>query len=264
MELREVINIETFSSTFPARSSGLAALSVVIPLHNEEANLPRLVGELESARAALPSSLEVIFVDDGSGDGTARELRRLATGRAWLRYVRHRCNCGQSAAIRTGVQAAHHPWIATLDGDGQNDPADIAKLIAALSSHPAPERVQLVAGQRLRREDPWVRRLSSRVANAVRSRLLGDGAADTGCGLKLIRREAFLELPYFDHMHRFLPALIQRQGGEILLVPVSHRPRLAGRSHYGIGNRLWAGIVDLMGVLWLKRRYCGADIEETH
>ncbi|WP_333840614.1 glycosyltransferase family 2 protein [Pelomicrobium sp.] len=263
MELREVIKIETLSGAFVACGSKIAALSVVIPLHDEEASLPRLVGELASARAALPPS-EVIFVDDGSSDGTARELRRLAIGRPWLRYVRHRRNCGQSAAIRTGVRAARHPWIATLDGDGQNDPADIAKLIAALSNHPAPERVQLVAGQRLRREDPWVRRLSSRIANAVRSRLLGDGAADTGCGLKLIRREAFLELPYFDHMHRFLPALIQRQGGEILLVPVSHRPRLAGRSHYGIGNRLWVGIVDLMGVLWLKRRYCRAEIEEGH
>lgn len=263
MELREIINIETLSGAFPGRGSGIAALSVVIPLHNEEANLARLVEELESARAALPPS-EVIFVDDGSGDGTAPELKRLAATRPWLRYLRHRHNCGQSAALRTGVRAARHPWIATLDGDGQNDPADIAKLIAALVQHPRPERVQLVAGQRLRREDPWARRLSSRIANAVRSRLLEDGVADTGCGLKLIRREVFLELPYFDHMHRFLPALVRRQGGEILLVPVGHRPRLAGRSHYGIGNRLWAGIVDLLGVLWLKHRYCQADIEESH
>ncbi len=247
---------------FPGRGAGIAALSVVIPLHNEEANLSRLVDELESARLTLPPS-EVIFVDDGSEDGTPHELRRLAETRPWLHYLRHRRNCGQSAALRTGVRAARYPWIVTLDGDGQNDPADIAKLIAALLQHPAPARVQLVAGQRSRREDPWSRKLSSRVANAVRGWLLRDGVADTGCGLKLIRRDVFLELPYFDHMHRFLPALVRRQGGEILLVPVSHRPRLAGRSHYGIGNRLWVGIVDLMGVLWLIRRYCQADIEES-
>ncbi len=261
MELKEILNIDASRGALSRRHPVVSALSAVIPLHNEAPNLARLVAELEATRAGLPP-LEVIFIDDGSSDGTVRELKRLAAGRPWLRFVRHRHKCGQSTAIRTGVRAARHPWIVTLDGDGQNDPADIPRLIEALERHPTPERVQLVAGQRRRREDPWLRKLSSCIANAVRSRVLEDRTPDSGCGLKLIRRDAFLELPYFDHMHRFLPALVQRQGGEIVLVEVNHRPRLEGRSHYGIGNRLWVGIVDLLGVLWLKRRYRRADIEE--
>jgi dolichol-phosphate mannosyltransferase len=158
------------------------------------------------------------------------------------------------------VKASRHDWIVTMDGDGQNDPADIPRLLQAAVRHPAPDRVQLVAGQRRRRADSWLRRFSSRVANATRSRLLGDRTPDTGCGLKLIRREAFLDLPYFDHVHRFLPALVQRQGGTVVLVEVNHRRRERGRSHYGIGNRLWVGIVDLLGVLWLKRRHRRTNI----
>lgn len=258
---KETESIEALAAASSHRDPGIVALSAVIPIHNEEPNLASLVDELESVRGLVPL-LEAIFVDDGSSDGSIRELRRLAANRPWLRFIRHRQNCGQSAAIRTGVKAARCPWIVTLDGDGQNDPADITLLVAALARHPHPERVQLVAGQRRRRKDSWVRRVSSRLANAIRSRVLGDRVPDTGCGLKLIRREAFLELPYFDHLHRFLPALIARQGGEIVLVTVGHRPRRKGRSHYGIGNRLGAGIVDLAGVLWLKRRYRQVDIEE--
>ena len=262
MGYQEQISIEIASGVSPGNRPVVESLSAVIPVHNEEPNLADLVGELEAVRAVVPL-LEVIFVDDGSSDGTAREVTRLAGGRPWLRLVRHRQNCGQSTAIRTGVKAARYPWVVTLDGDGQNAPADTARLIEALSRHPHPERVCLVAGQRGRREDSWMRRLSSRVANAVRGRVLGDRVPDTGCGLKLIRRDAFLQLPYFDHMHRFLPTLIRRRGGEIVLVAVDHRPRLKGCSHYGIGNRLWVGIVDLMGVLWLNRRYREADIEES-
>jgi dolichol-phosphate mannosyltransferase len=258
----ETISIEVAAGFSAGHRPVVGSVSAVIPVHNEEPNLADLVGELDSVRALVPL-LEVIFVDDGSSDGTARELKRLAGGRPWLRFVRHRENCGQSAAIRTGVKAARYPWVITLDGDGQNAPADAARLVEALSRHPEPERVYLVAGQRRRRKDSWVRRLSSRVANAVRGRVLGDRVPDTGCGLKLIRRDVFLELPCFDHMHRFLPALVRRRGGEIVLVDVNHRPRTKGRSHYGIGNRLWIGIVDLMGVLWLNRRYRQADIEES-
>lgn len=262
MELQETTFPDTSTGPSAKRGQVVQTLSLVIPVHDEEPNLARLVAELDSVRASLPP-LEVVFVDDGSGDGTPWALEQIATNRPWVRFVRHRRNCGQSAALRTGIKAARHPWIVTLDGDGQNDPADIGKLVQALQQHPEPERVQLVTGERRRREDSWGRRWSSRIANTVRSRLLGDGVADTGCGLKLIRREAFLDLPYFDHMHRFLPALVRRQGGEILRVPVNHRPRLQGRSHYGIGNRLWVGLIDLMGVLWLQRRYCRDDLEES-
>jgi dolichol-phosphate mannosyltransferase len=167
--------------------------------------------------------------------------------------LRHKASCGQSMAIHTGVKAARAPWIATLDADGQNDPADIPKLWevarAALPSPPL-----LVAGHRTRRRDTWSKRAASRLANAIRRRLLGDGTPDTGCGLKLFRRDLFLELPAFDHMHRFLPALVLRQGGTVVSVPVNHRPRERGRSNYGVLDRLWVGIVDLCGVMWLRRR----------
>jgi glycosyltransferase involved in cell wall biosynthesis len=235
------------------------AVTVVVPVHNEEPNVAPLVDELETVLAGR-FRFEVIYVDDASEDATFEKLKRIVRDRPWLRALRHAERCGQSTAIRTGVKASRYPWIITIDGDGQNDPADIPRLLAVAARHPAQERLQMVAGQRQRRADPWVRRLSSRIANAARARLLGDSTPDTGCGLKLFRRDAFLDLPYFDHMHRFLPALIQRQGGEVVLVDVSHRPRRHGRSHYGIGNRLWIGIVDLLGVLWLKRRFRRANI----
>jgi dolichol-phosphate mannosyltransferase len=243
----------------PAGATLIDAVTVIVPVHNEAPNVAPLVDELGAAFTAYPR-FEVIYVDDGSEDATFQELKRMAQDRPWLRALRHAERCGQSTAIRTGVKASRYDWIVTIDGDGQNDPADIPVLLAAAARHPAQERLQLVAGQRQRRADPWLRRFSSRIANATRSSLLGDRTPDTGCALKLFRREAFLDLPYFDHMHRFLPALIQRQGGEVVLIEVSHRPRRHGRSHYGIGNRLWIGIVDLLGVMWLKRRFRRANI----
>jgi dolichol-phosphate mannosyltransferase len=199
---------------------------------------------------------EIVYVDDGSTDGTLDALRVMQSDVPMLRVIRHDRSAGQSTAIRTGVLAAQGRWIATLDGDGQNDPADIPALLTAACSIAAQrgdDRV-LVAGWRTRRRDSAFTRWQSRVANAVRARLLGDGTPDTGCGLKVYPRSAFLALPYFDHMHRFMPALVRREGGTVESVPVNHRPRTRGRSHYGVMNRLWTGLVDMAGVIWLARR----------
>ena len=228
-------------------------LSVVVPARDEAPNIVPLVAEI---RRALEGRFdyEIICVDDGSEDRLPDALRaaRAAAG-VRLRVLRHERSCGQSTAVWNGVQAAGGELIATLDGDGQNDPADIPRLVTALLMN-EPEGVRLVIGHRTRRNDSFVRLLSSRIANGIRASLLGDQTPDTGCGLKVFRREVFLALPYFDHMHRFLPALIRRQGGRVLSVPVNHRSRTRGRSKYGIQNRLWAGIVDLIGVAWLLRR----------
>jgi dolichol-phosphate mannosyltransferase len=226
--------------------------SIVIPVRNEAANIAPLVAEM---RAALDGRFdyEIVYVDDGSGDGTADAVRGLVRDLPRLRLVRHRRSCGQSAAIRSGVIAARAPWIVTLDGDGQNDPADIPRLFEIARAAP-PEPPLLVAGLRAKRRDTLVKRLSSRLANGVRARMLGDATQDTGCGLKVMRRELYLELPFFDHNHRFLPALVQRQGGRTVSVPVNHRPRERGRSNYGVWDRLWVGIADLFGVMWLQRR----------
>jgi glycosyltransferase involved in cell wall biosynthesis len=227
-------------------------LSVVIPVRNEAPNIAPLVAEI---RAALDGALdyEIVYVDDGSSDDTAAVIGTLARGFPRLRLVRHAHSFGQSAAVRSGVKAARAPWIATLDGDGQNDPADIPRLWEiALAAPPAPPL--LVAGHRQRRQDSAVKRVSSRIANRVRARLLQDGTLDTGCGLKLFRRDVFLDLPFFDHIHRFLPALVQRQGGRVVSVVVNHRPRERGTSNYGTFDRLWVGITDLFGVMWLQRR----------
>jgi dolichol-phosphate mannosyltransferase len=225
-------------------------LSIVIPVRNEAGNIGPLVAEI---RAALDGGApyEIVYVDDGSTDATLAELRALAASGAPLRIVRHARSCGQSAAIRSGVKAARGAWIATLDGDGQNDPGDISRLWAMARAENAPV---LVAGWRQKRRDTWLKRLSSRIANGVRGRMLGDATPDTGCGLKVFRRDLFLELPYFDHMHRFLPALVKRAGGRTVSVPVNHRPRASGRSNYGTLDRLAVGIVDLFGVMWLMRR----------
>jgi len=196
----------------------------------------------------------VIYVNDGSTDGTAHALEQALAAYPRLRALAHRDSCGQSAALWTGVRAARAPWVATLDGDGQNDPADLPKLLAARDEPQRPPNLQLVTGRRAIRRDRWVKRVSSRIANAVRSQLLQDRTPDTGCGLKLILRSAYLELPFFDHMHRFLPALVQRNGGATVSVDVHHRPRSRGRSNYGVFDRLWVGIVDLFGVMWLRRR----------
>jgi dolichol-phosphate mannosyltransferase len=227
--------------------------SVVVPVCNEAENVEPLAREIVAAFAGR--AYEMIFIDDGSTDDTAAILRGLKSALPALRVLRHSFRSGQSAAVASGVRAARAPWIATLDGDGQNDPADIPKLIAA-RDEVVNRGVQLFMGNRkASRKDTAFRKLQSSIANGVRSSLLGDGTPDTGCGIKLFSREMFLELPRFDHMHRFLPALFQRQGSRVISVPVSHRPRMRGTSKYGMFNRLWVGIVDIAGVMWLRRRY---------
>ncbi|MEO6625034.1 MAG: glycosyltransferase family 2 protein [Burkholderiaceae bacterium] len=230
---------------------------MVVPVHNESANVLPLLREIEAALGGVVP-FEVVFVDDCSSDDTVTVLRDFAASHAWLVVVRHLNNCGQSTAVRTGVREAGAPAIATLDGDGQNDPADIPALLQRWreARQPDPQRPVLIAGWRARRQDTWARRMSSRIANGVRSRLLGDSTPDTGCGLKVFGRADFLALPYFDHMHRFLPALMRRAGGQVESVHVAHRPREHGKSHYGIHNRLWVGLVDMLGVIWLQRRAC--------
>lgn len=227
-------------------------LSVVIPVKNEAGNIAPLVAEIAVALDGL-AEYEIVYIDDGSTDATIVEICNLQRSMTRLRLVRHAESAGQSAAIRSGVKAARGKWIATLDGDGQNDPADIPALWHIAQSSPAEPPV-LIAGQRTRRQDSWTKRRASRIANAVRRRLLHDDTPDTGCGLKLFRRALFLDLPYFDHMHRFLPALVLREGGVVRSVPVNHRPRQRGMSNYGVFDRLWVGIVDLLGVRWLRRR----------
>jgi len=227
-------------------------LSVVIPARNEAPNVAPLVAEI---RRALDGKLdyEIVYVDDGSSDATAAEIRRLAAGFPRLRLLRHQKSCGQSMAVRTGVKAAEAPWIATLDADGQNDPADIPRLWEIARGAPAAPPL-LVAGHRQKRRDTWSKRMASKLANAIRRAMLGDGTPDTGCGLKLFRRDLFLDLPAFDHMHRFLPALVLRQGGKVVSVAVNHRPRKRGKSNYGVLDRALVGVVDLFGVMWLMRR----------
>ncbi len=234
------------------------SVSVVIAAFNEAENLGYLIDEVGTALRGI-DDWEVVVVDDGSSDETPRRVAELAHRERRLRWVRHRRNAGQSAALVTGVRLARHPLIATLDGDGQNDPADIPALLAAFRAEADP--LLLVVGERRRRRDSALRRLSSRVANRVRRALLDDDCPDTGCGLKVFAREAFLELPRFDHMHRFLPALFKRAGGRVLNVPVNHRPRRAGESKYGVHNRLWVGLVDLLGVIWLARRPCRPQVD---
>lgn len=230
-------------------------LSVVIPVKNEAGNIAPLVAELAAALDGRGVAYEIVYVDDGSTDATVGEIRRLQADLPQLRLVRHQASCGQSAAIRSGVRAARGAWIATLDGDGQNDPADIPLLWQiAQSNRAASAPPLLIAGQRARRRDSWSKRQASRIANAVRRRLLHDDTPDTGCGLKLFPRALFLDLPYFDHMHRFLPALVLREGGRVRSVPVNHRLRQRGISNYGVFDRLWVGIADLAGVMWLRRR----------
>ncbi len=228
-------------------------LSVVVPVKNEADNVEPLVREIAAALSGN-THFEIIYVNDGSTDSTQARLDALRREFPMLRTIRHRVSCGQSRAVTTGVVAAHHEWIATLDGDGQNDPADIPVLLAKLADPALPAHLELLAGWRARRNDTFVRRLSSRIANGVRARMLRDRTPDTGCGLKLFARETFLALPNFDHMHRFLPALVMRNGGAVISVPVNHRPRERGTSKYGVHNRLWVGIVDLFGVAWLQRR----------
>jgi dolichol-phosphate mannosyltransferase len=228
-------------------------ISVVIPVRNEAANIAPLVAEIGVALAGTPH--EIVYVDDGSTDGTVEALRAAAAAGAPLRLLRHQTSCGQSAAVVTGVKAARAPWIATLDGDGQNDPADIPALWRRARAEAAAGLPVLVAGHRVHRKDTAVKRFSSRIANRVRARLLGDATPDTGCGLKVFGRALFLDLPHFDHMHRFLPALALRQGAVVVSEPVNHRPRLRGQSNYGTLDRLVVSLFDLVGMIWLQRRW---------
>ncbi|MBK8525231.1 MAG: glycosyltransferase family 2 protein [Betaproteobacteria bacterium] len=235
-------------------------LSVVVPVKNEQDNVEPLVREIVAALSGT-AEFEIIYVNDGSTDQTQTVLDGLKTELPMLRAICHRASCGQSQAVTTGVRAARYEWIATLDGDGQNDPADIPALLAKLSEPEQPDNLELLAGWRTRRNDTFLRRLSSKVANGVRSRMLKDSTPDTGCGLKVFARETFLRLPNFDHIHRFLPALVIRGGGAVVSVPVNHRSRERGTSKYGLHNRLWVGIVDLFGVAWLQRRVRLPQIE---
>ena len=239
--------------------SQVPGLAVVVPVNNEAENVGPLTAEISAALGGH-GSFEMIFVDDGSDDGTAAQLKTLQGQHPELRVLSHRRCCGQSAAIWTGVAAARASVIATLDGDGQNDPADIPGLLERYRHAEAPAEL-MVVGLRAKRRDTWLKRISSRIANAVRSSLLGDGTPDTGCGLKVFARDTFLALPRFDHMHRFLPALMIRGGGRVESVPVNHRPRERGQSKYGLWNRLGVGITDLFGVLWLLRRGSRPEIE---
>ena len=237
-------------------------LSVVIPMLDEAENVLPLLGEVEAALTSLPLSelsSEIVVVDDGSRDQTPERLAEAKRTIGRLRVVRHKARAGQSTALWTGIDAAHGAWIATLDGDGQNDPADIRRLYMEIREGEARDIV-LVTGVRRMRRDSLIKRLSSRIANAVRGRMLGDRVPDTGCGLKLFRRRDYLELPRFDHMHRFLPALMGGRG-KIVLVDVNHRARTRGRSKYGTLDRLWVGLADLIGVMWLKRRMIRPSIE---
>jgi dolichol-phosphate mannosyltransferase len=226
-------------------------LSVVVPVLNEEGNVRALIDEIVAAlRGHVP--FEAIFVDDHSRDGTLAALQAARATVPELRVLAHDVQAGQSRAIRDGVRAARAPWIATLDGDGQNDPADLPKLLAARDDGDA--AVKLYAGWRVDRKDSGSRRWASRCANAIRARLLRDDTPDTGCGTKLFERAAFLDLPYFDHMHRYLPALMQRAGWRTVSVPVNHRPRGTGASKYTNLGRALVGLRDLMGVAWLIKR----------
>jgi dolichol-phosphate mannosyltransferase len=228
-------------------------VSVVIPVCNEEENVLPLAREIHAALAGR-HPFETLFVDDGSTDGTAAAVRAArAEGMPEIRLLRHVARSGQSAAVATGVRHARAPWIATLDGDGQNDPGDIPRLLEAVL-RPASPRLRLVMGNRTTRRDTWLRRMSSRVANGVRGGILKDGTPDTGCGIKVFDRDVFMHMPRFRNMHRFMPALFQREGYEVVSLPVNHRERTRGTSKYGLHNRLWVGIVDLFGVSWLIRR----------
>jgi dolichol-phosphate mannosyltransferase len=234
-------------------------LSVVVPVFNERDNVLPLIGEIAAALRDA-TDFEIVYVDDASKDDTLAVLTAAKADFPELRVIRHLTQSGQSTAVRTGVRAARGDWIATLDGDGQNDPADIPKLIAMRDE--SPDTIKLFAGWRVNRKDTGSKRFASKFANGLRSRLLRDETPDTGCGIKLFERAAFLDLPYFDHMHRYLPALMQRAGWQVKSVPVNHRARATGVSKYNNLNRALVGISDLRGVAWLIRRSRRTATEE--
>ncbi len=239
------------------------ALSAIIPVHNEQGNAANLAREILAVSDQC-NIQSIIFVDDNSSDGTLRVLQKLKGEIAKLRVLHHQQQCGQSAAIFSGIKAANTPWVVTLDGDGQNNPENIPAMVAALQNCES-KNVRIVNGNRNRkdnRKDTFMKKFSSKIANAVRSRMLGDNIPDSGCGLKLMHRETYLALPYSNNLHRFTPALFIRTGAEVISVDVNHRTRSSGTSHYGLFNRLWIGIVDLLGVTWLMKKGYDAKVEE--
>jgi len=235
-------------------------LSAVVPIHNERDNIVPLLTEVVTALRGK-TDFEMVYVDDCSKDDSLAVLTSAKAQFPELRVMRHLSQSGQSTALRTGIKAARGAWIATLDGDGQNDPADIPKLLTMRAESPA--AIKLFAGWRVDRKDTGSKRWASKFANGIRSRLLRDATPDTGCGIKLFERAAFLDLPYFDHMHRYLPALFQRAGWQVKSVPVNHRPRGSGVSNYNNLNRALVGISDLRGVSWLIRRSKRTGVEEV-
>jgi dolichol-phosphate mannosyltransferase len=239
------------SVDLPSPDTAAVVVSIVVPVRNEAENVSPLIAEIA---AALDGRwpYEIIYVDDGSTDPTAERIAAVRKQRGNLRQVRHATSSGQSAAVRSGVRAARGAIVATLDGDGQNDPAFLPDLIRAVEQ--GGDRIGLAAGQRVGRKDTGFKKIQSRIANGVRNAILHDGTRDTGCGLKAFRREMFLMMPYFDGLHRFLPALVRREGYDIAYVDVKDRPRHSGVSNYGFFDRLWIGIMDLAGVWWLIRR----------
>ena len=241
-------------------SSNPWQLSVVIPIYNEADNLSTLAAEITDTLHAIPH--EILFVDDGSTDHTENAFTALAKTYPCAKLIRHSKNYGQSAALLTGVRAAQYPWIVTLDGDNQNNPRDILSLLSVLD-HPNPSQ-HFAVGLRKRRQDHVIRKLTSRIGNGIRQTVLGDGCPDTGCSLKCFPRQAFLQLPHFNHMHRFLPALFQRAELTMHMVWVDHRPRAHGVSKYGVRNRLFVGLIDLFGLIWLIRRPCHPQLSQPH
>ncbi len=229
----------------------LPNVSIVIPLKNEEGNIGLLIAEIEVA-LAVHAPFEIIAVDDGSADNTPGILTKLQTDKPWLHIVTHRASGGQSAAIRSGIRIAKAPVIATLDGDGQNNPAFLKDMIALLKTSGI--GTGLVQGQRIGRKDTGFKRWQSRTANGIRGFVLKDKTRDTGCGLKVFWRELYWQLPYFDALHRFMPALVRRECKEVKTFDVVDRPRYSGTSNYGFFDRLWVGALDLFGVWWLIRR----------
>lgn len=239
-------------------------VSIIIPAKNEVDNIRPLVAEIRKAMDGV-FDYELIYVDDGSTDATWATLQALrAEGFDRLRILRHAQSAGQSLAILSGARVAQGTWMVVLDADGQNDPADIPGMLRALlAAHETDPQTVGIIGHRVNRRDDWVKRMSSKIANGFRDCLLQDGVPDVGCGLKALRLDWYLRLPGFNHMHRYIPALVQAQGGRMIVHPVNHRPRVAGVSNYGVWNRLWVGLVDVLGVWWLKRRSKTIVIRET-
>jgi dolichol-phosphate mannosyltransferase len=229
-------------------------LSVVLPIYNEEGNLVPLLDEIEGVLQPLGRTFEVLAVDDNSSDGSLAVLKEAKATRPWLRILRHRINQGQSAAFATGFHGARGAVVVTLDADGQNDPHDLPKLLAALTAD-----VAMVCGVRQKRQDSWTKRMSSKVANKFRSSLLGDNVTDAGCCYRVIRRHALREVPSFNGMHRFLASILRFQGFLVAEVPVNHRARTRGVSKYGVGNRLWRGLRDTVAMRWFKKRCLRGD-----